>query len=165
MLPGIGPARKVADEYPPSVELEELIVDATAALLSSTALPFRRHRHHNMFGDILSDEASELTGSLGLGGAINASDTICVAQAQHGSAPDIAGQNVANPTSLILSAAMLLDWIGQRRNDTAFIEGGKLITHAIDRVLDNPATRTRDIGGTLGTDEFTAAVLSAMDVG
>ena len=89
--------------------------------------------------------------------------TICVAQAQHGSAPDIAGQNVANPTSLILSVAMLLDWIGQRRNDTAFIQGGQLITRTIDRVLDNPATRTRDIGGTLGTDEFTAAVLAAMD--
>ena len=117
----------------------------------------------NMFGDILSDEASELTGSLGLGGAINASDTICVAQAQHGSAPDIAGQNVANPTSLILSVAVLLDWIGQRRNDTAFIQGGQLITRTIDPVLDNPATRTRDIGGTLGTDEFTAAVLAAMD--
>ena len=156
--------RKVAEEFP-QVELEELIVDATAALLIRRPSRFDVIVTTNMFGDILSDEASELTGSLGLGGAINAGDTICVAQAQHGSAPDIAGQNVANPTSLILSAAMLLDWIGQRRNDTAFIEGGQLITRAIDRVLDNPATRTRDIGGTLGTDEFTAAVLSAMDVG
>ena len=156
--------RKVAEEFP-QVELEELIVDATAALLIRRPSRFDVIVTTNMFGDILSDEASELTGSLGLGGAINAGDTICVAQAQHGSAPDIAGQNVANPTSLILSAAMLLDWIGQRRNDTAFIEGGQLITRAIDRVLDNPATRTRDIGGTLGTDEFTAAVLAAMDVG
>ena len=156
--------RKVAEEFP-QVELEELIVDATAALLIRRPSRFDVIVTTNMFGDILSDEASELTGSLGLGGAINAGDTICVAQAQHGSAPDIAGQNVANPTSLILSAATLLDWIGQRRNDTALIEGGQLITRAIDRVLDNPATRTRDIGGTLGTDEFTAAVLSAMDVG
>ena len=116
-----------------------------------------------MFGDILSDEASELTGNLGLGGAINASDTICVAQAQHGSAPDIAGQGVANPTSLILSVAMLLDWIGQRRGDSAFIEAGQLITRAIDRAVDNPETRTRDIGGSLGTEEFTHAVLAAMD--
>ncbi len=156
--------RKVAEEYP-DIELEELIVDATAALLIRRPSRFDVIVTTNMFGDILSDEASELTGSLGLGGAINAGDTICVAQAQHGSAPDIAGQNVANPTSLILSVAMLLDWIGQRRNDTAFIEGGQLITRAIDRVLDNPATRTRDIGGTLGTDEFTAAVLAAMDIG
>ena len=156
--------RKVAEEYP-QIELEELIVDATAALLIRRPSRFDVIVTTNMFGDILSDEASELTGSLGLGGAINAGDTVCVAQAQHGSAPDIAGQNVANPTSLILSVAMLLDWIGQRRNDTAFIEGGHLITRAIDRVLDNPATRTRDIGGTLSTDEFTAAVLAAMDIG
>jgi 3-isopropylmalate dehydrogenase len=156
--------RKVAEQYP-DVELEELIVDATAALLIRRPSRFDVIVTTNMFGDILSDEASELTGSLGLGGAINAGDTICVAQAQHGSAPDIAGQGVANPTSLILSAAMLLDWIGQRRNAPAFIEGGQLITRAIDRVLDNPATRTRDIGGTLGTDEFTAAVVAAMDVG
>ena len=154
--------RKVAEEFP-QVELEELIVDATAALLIRRPSRFDVIVTTNMFGDILSDEASELTGSLGLGGAINAGDTICVAQAQHGSAPDIAGQNVANPTSLILSAAMLLDWIGQRRNDTAFIEGGQLITHAIDRVLDNPATRTRDIGGDLNTDAFTDIVVAEID--
>jgi 3-isopropylmalate dehydrogenase len=153
--------RKVAVEYP-QVELEELIVDATAALLIRKPSRFDVLVTTNMFGDILSDEASELTGSLGLGGAINAGDTTCVAQAQHGSAPDIAGQNIANPTSLILSAAMLLDWIGRRRNDTAFVEGGRLITRAVDEVLDNPATRTRDIGGGLDTDEFTDALLKAM---
>jgi 3-isopropylmalate dehydrogenase len=154
--------RKVAEQYP-DIELEELIVDAAAALLIRGPSRFDVIVTTNMFGDILSDEASELTGSLGLGGAINAGDTICVAQAQHGSAPDIAGKGVANPTSLMLSAAMLLDWMGRRRNDSAFIEGGQLITRAIDRVLDNPATRTRDIGGSLGTDEFTHAVLAAMD--
>ena len=154
--------RKVAAEYP-EIELEELIVDATAALLIRKPSRFDVIVTTNMFGDILSDEASELTGSLGLGGAINAGNDICVAQAQHGSAPDIAGQGVANPTSLIISAAMLLDWIGQRKNDPAMIEGGQLVMRAIDRVLDNPDTRTRDIGGSLGTDEFTAAVLSAMN--
>src|SRR3546814_20466400 len=79
-----------------------------------------------MFGDILSDESSELTGSLGLGGSINAGDDICVAQAQHGSAPDIAGQGIANPTSLILSAAMLLDWLGRRRTDAALCDAARL---------------------------------------
>ncbi|MFI2228672.1 isocitrate/isopropylmalate dehydrogenase family protein [Nocardia testacea] len=153
--------RKVAAEYP-EVELEELIVDATAALLIRQPSRFDVIVTTNMFGDILSDEASELTGSLGLGGAINAGDDICVAQAQHGSAPDIAGQGVANPTSLILSAAMLLDWIGQRKSNPAFVEGSRLIVRAVDHVLDNPATRTRDIGGSLGTDEFTQAVLTAM---
>jgi 3-isopropylmalate dehydrogenase len=153
--------RKVAAEYP-DVELEELIVDATAALLIRQPSRFDVIVTTNMFGDILSDEASELTGSLGLGGAINAGVDICVAQAQHGSAPDIAGQGVANPTSLILSAAMLLDWLGQRNKEQKFIDAGDLIVRAVDHVLDNPDTRTRDIGGSLGTDEFTAAVLTAM---
>ncbi len=153
--------RKVATEYP-GVELEELIVDATAALLIRKPSRFDVIVTTNMFGDILSDEASELTGSLGLGGAINAGTDICVAQAQHGSAPDIAGRGIANPTSLILSAAMLLDWIGQRKNDAKLIEAGQLITRAVDRVLDNPDTRTSDIGGPLGTEDFARAVIDTM---
>ena len=85
----------------------------------------------NMFGDILSDEASELSGSLGLGGAINAGERYCVAQAQHGSAPDIAGKNLANPTSLILSAAMLLDWRGRRVDDRRLIQAAARIERAV----------------------------------
>ena len=118
--------RKVAEEYP-DVELEELIVDATAALLIRRPHTFDVLVTTNMFGDILSDEASELSGSLGLGGAINAGPDICVAQAQHGSAPDIAGKNVANPTSLILSAAMLLDWLGNRQGGHPFLAAGAAI--------------------------------------
>src|SRR5258708_34922460 len=106
--------RKVASGYP-DVALEKVIVDAAAALLVRSPDSFDVIVTTNMFGDILSDEASELSGSLGLGGSINAGDGICVAQAQHGSAPDIAGRNIANPTSLILSAAMLLDWRRPRR--------------------------------------------------
>ena len=153
--------RTVAAEYP-DVELEELIVDATAALLIRTPDRFDVVVTTNMFGDILSDEASELCGSLGLGGSINVGDTICVAQAQHGSAPDIAGKNLANPTSLILSAAMLLDWRGRRDGNAKLVEAGVLIERAVERVLDNPMTRTPDIGGTLGTDTFTTAVIGAM---
>ncbi|BBY30003.1 isocitrate/isopropylmalate dehydrogenase family protein [Mycolicibacterium sediminis] len=154
--------RLVAAEYP-GVELEELIVDATAALLIRHPSRFDVLVTTNMFGDILSDEASELCGSLGLGGAINAGEDICVAQAQHGSAPDIAGRNVANPTSLILSAAMLLDWIGKRHNDDRLIAGGDLISRAVDHVLDDPATRTHDIGGTLHTDAFADTVVAEVE--
>ncbi len=100
----------------------------------------------NMFGDILSDEASELCGSLGLGGSINAGDTICVAQAQHGSAPDIAGRDLANPTSLMLSAAMLLDWRGRYDGNARLTLAAKLLEEAVERTLDDPATRTRDVG-------------------
>lgn len=155
--------RKVAAEFP-DVELEELIVDATAALLIRRPQTFDVLVTTNMFGDILSDEASELSGSLGLGGAINAGDDVCVAQAQHGSAPDIAGQNVANPTSLILSAAMLLDWLGRRHDSAAFVDAAMAVHAAVDSVLDQPQRRTRDIGGTADTDTFTDAVVHALDV-
>jgi len=153
--------RAVATEYP-DVQLEELIVDATAALLIRTPDRFDVIVTTNMFGDILSDEASELSGSLGLGGSINAGDEICVAQAQHGSAPDIQGQNIANPTSLILSAAMLLEWRGQRDANDDLIEGARLIEKAVDQVLDDPASRTRDVGGKQNTDAFTASVVAAI---
>jgi 3-isopropylmalate dehydrogenase len=153
--------RKVAAEYP-DVELEEIIVDAAAALLIRSPDRFDVMVTTNMFGDILSDEASELTGSLGLGGSINAGDQVCVAQAQHGSAPDIAGQDLANPTSLILSAAMLLDWRGRRDGNVKLIEASRLVEAAVEQVLDDPAARTRDIGGTSGTAAFAGAVRDAV---
>ena len=151
--------RAVAARFP-DVELEELIVDATAALLIRRPASFDVLVTTNMFGDILSDEASELSGSLGLGGSINAGADICVAQAQHGSAPDIAGQGIANPTSLILSAAMLLDWRGRRDGSGPLVQAAASITAAVHAALDDPATRTRDVGGQLGTAEFAAAVAS-----
>jgi 3-isopropylmalate dehydrogenase len=116
----------------------------------------------NMYGDILSDEASELSGGLGLGGSINAGDTWCLAQAQHGSAPDIAGKNVANPTSLILSAAMLLEWMGARAGDPALGTAAKKIEAAVDSTLRDPAKRTPDLGGKLGTRDFAKAVAAGL---
>ena len=113
-----------------------------------------------MFGDILSDEAAELSGSLGLGGSINAGDAHCMAQAQHGSAPDIAGQDRANPASLVLSAAMLLDWMGRRRGDERFGRAAQTLGHSVDVLLKDPETRTADLGGKLGTKAFTAALCS-----
>jgi 3-isopropylmalate dehydrogenase len=153
--------RKVAAEFP-DVELEELIVDAAAALLVRRPHTFDVIVTTNMFGDILSDEASELSGSLGLGGSLNAGDTIGVAQAQHGSAPDIANKGIANPTSLILSAAMLLDWRGRRDNNPSLIAAAADIEAAVEKVLSNPQTRTGDIGGNLGTRAFADEVLAAL---
>ena len=153
--------RAVAAEFP-TVTLDEVIVDAAAALLVRDPARFDVIVTTNMFGDILSDEASELSGSLGLGGSINAGDDICVAQAQHGSAPDIAGKGIANPTSLILSAAMLLDWLGRRTSDAALTSAAARIEHAVDRVLDDPQMRTRDVGGPLGTDAFAQAVVATL---
>lgn len=154
--------RRVAEAYP-DVTLEELIVDAAAAHLIRSPDRFDVIVTTNMFGDILSDEASELCGSLGLGGSINASDDICVAQAQHGSAPDIAGRNVANPTSLILSASMLMDWLGRRRNDVRLLQAASLIERSVEAVIDDPASRTRDLGGSLDTTAFTRKVRETID--
>ena len=153
--------RKVAREFP-DVHLEEVIVDAMAALLLRDPQRFDVILAENMYGDILSDEASELSGGLGLGGSINAGDDVCVAQAQHGSAPDIAGKDKANPTSLILSAAMLLDWLGRRSGAEGLSAAAQFIEAAIDKVLRNPATRTADLGGTLGTQAFAKAVAETL---
>ena len=108
--------RAVAARHP-QVAYEERIIDAMAALLVRDASQFDVVVTTNMYGDILSDEASEIAGSLGLAASLNAGAEHGVAQAQHGSAPDIAGKNVANPASLIGSAAMLLAWLGERRKD------------------------------------------------
>jgi len=112
----------------------------------------------NMFGDILSDEAAELSGSLGLAGSVNTGDDHCMAQAQHGSAPDIAGQDRANPSSLVLSAAMLLDWLATRHGRPELERAAHAIDRAVDALLADPRRRTRDLGGELGTRAFTDAL-------
>lgn len=159
----LGEVRKIAAEFP-DVEYEEQLVDSMAALLVRDAARFDVVVTTNMFGDILSDEAAELSGSLGLAGALNAGDTHAMAQAQHGSAPDLAGRDAANPVSLMLSAAMLLDWLGRRRSEENYRRGARLIEQSVDSVLRDPHTRTRDLGGTLGTRAFTAAVDQEMNV-
>ena len=154
--------RAVAARYP-QVAYEERIIDAMAALLVRDASQFDVVVTTNMYGDILSDEASEISGSLGLAASLNAGDVHGVAQAQHGSAPDIAGKNVANPASLIGSAAMLLAWLGERRGDKKLIDAAQAIETALDRVIATPDGRTPDLGGTLGTDAFAARVAQALE--
>jgi len=149
--------REVAKQHP-EVKYDEQLVDSMAALLVRDAARFDVVVTTNMYGDILSDEATELSGSLGLGGAINAGDRYCMAQAQHGSAPDIAGKGIANPTSLVLSAAMLLDWLGARHGKDALAKAARAIDAAVDRVLASPKSRTRDLGGALDTADFAEAI-------
>lgn len=153
--------RAVAETYP-DVRLDEYIVDAMAAWLVRDASRFDVIVSTNFYSDILSDLASELSGGLGLAGSVNANHTMCVAQAQHGSAPDIAGQGVANPTSLILSAAMLLDWIGEKHDREAFGQAARAIDATVDRALAQPETRTADLGGRLGTTAFAKVVGDAL---
>ena len=153
--------RAVAARYP-QVAYEERIIDAMAALLIRDAGQFDVVVTTNMFGDILSDEASEIAGSLGLAASLNAGKDYAVAQAQHGSAPDIAGKNIANPSSLIGSAAMLLAWLGERRGEDKFMRAAQAIETALDAVIATPDGRTPDMGGTLGTDAFAAQVAKAV---
>lgn len=154
--------RKVAAQHP-DVVYEEQLVDSMAALLVRNADRFDVVVTTNMFGDILSDEAAELSGSLGLGAALNCGSRHGMAQAAHGSAPDIAGQDIANPTSLILSAAMLLDWMARGRKDSRLSSAASLIDGAVDKLLAQPACRTRDLGGMLGTRTFTAALCEQIE--
>lgn len=159
--------RAVAAEHP-DVELRELIVDAAAARLIRDPQSFDVLVTTNMFGDILSDEATELADSLGIGGSISvdAADRVGVAQAQHGSAPDIAGRGVANPVSLITSAAMLLRWWGEQSGDrTPFVEAADAVEAAVALLVAAPETRTRDLGGPFGTTAFTDALVARLDDG
>ena len=149
--------RMVAKEYP-DVAYDEQLMDSMAAMLVRDAARYDVVVTTNMYGDILSDEASELSGSLGLAGSINASDTHCMAQAQHGSAPDIARKDLANPTSLMLSAAMLLEWLSIRHRREEYAVASRTIDAALDALLKDPARRTRDLGGTLGTQAFADAL-------
>jgi isocitrate/isopropylmalate dehydrogenase len=147
----------------PDIAYDEQLVDSMAALLVRDADRFDVVVTTNMFGDILSDEASELSGSLGLAASINVGDRHCMAQAQHGSAPDIQGQNKANPISLILSAAMLIDWLGRRHNDARLTAAARIIETSVDAVLGKPSTRTIDLGGPLGTTAFTTELCRVID--
>ena len=113
----------------------------------------------NMFGDILSDLSAELSGGLGLGPSINAGADRAIAQAAHGSAPDIAGQNIANPTALMLSAGMLLDWLGDRNGREDLTDAARHLSEAVDAQLTDDSGRTADLGGPLGTDDFGDAVV------
>ncbi|HEX7889619.1 MAG TPA: isocitrate/isopropylmalate dehydrogenase family protein [Ramlibacter sp.] len=153
--------RHVARDYP-QVQLDDLLVDASTAHLVKEPERFDVIVATNFYGDILSDLASELSGSLGLAGSIMASDDLCCAQAQHGSAPTIAGKDLANPVSMILSVAMMAQWVGDKQRNAGLRKAGDAMTAAVDRVLENPATRTRDIGGTIGCQAFGDAVVRAI---
>ena len=153
--------RSVAKEHG-EVAYEEQLVDSMAALLVRDAARFDVVVTTNMYGDILSDEAAELAGGLGLAGSVNAGDEHCMAQAQHGSAPDIAGKDLANPCSLLLSAGMLLGWLGEKHGEARFHEAQRLLDQVIANMLREPATRTRELGGPLGTRAFGAAFIERL---
>jgi 3-isopropylmalate dehydrogenase len=141
--------RRVAHEFP-DVQVDEFIVDAMMAHVVRAPDRFDVIVTTNMFGDILSDLTAELSGSLGLGGSLNAGRAHAMGQAAHGSAPDIAGQDIANPFSLILSASQLLGWHGQRCGLPAFSAAAIALEQAAAAAIAE-GEATRDVGGRLGT--------------
>ncbi|WP_062307427.1 isocitrate/isopropylmalate dehydrogenase family protein [Polynucleobacter sinensis] len=140
---------EVARDYP-DIQVDDFIVDAMMAHAVRAPHRFDVIVTTNMFGDILSDLTAELSGSIGLGGSLNAGRDYAMGQAAHGSAPDIAGKDIANPFSLILSAAQLLAWHGNRKDLTAFEDASKAIELACAQAVLAKES-TSDIGGSLGT--------------
>jgi 3-isopropylmalate dehydrogenase len=136
-------------------------VDAMAALLVRRGADFDVLVTENMLGDILSDLTGELAGSLGMAGSVNAGETVAMAQAAHGAAPDIAGRGIANPVGMIASVALLLRWLGERRNDSALTAVAGRIERAVEATLGAGEIRTPDLGGRATTRDLTAAIAEA----
>ncbi|MEV6322138.1 isocitrate/isopropylmalate family dehydrogenase [Nocardia sp. NPDC051787] len=147
---------EVARSYP-GVEVDDEHVDAAAAHLVRAAADYDVLVTENLFGDILSDLAGELSGSLGLAASLNCSATKAMAQAVHGAAPTLAGHNHANPAALQLSSAMLLRWLAARDAEAAFARAGERIERAVAATFE-AGIATADLGGLASTSEFTEQV-------
>ncbi|WP_027330543.1 isocitrate dehydrogenase [Marinimicrobium agarilyticum] len=147
-------ARRVAEEYP-DIETNEMIVDNACMQLVMNPEQFDIIVTTNLFGDIISDLCAGLVGGLGMAPGANIGRECAIFEAVHGSAPDIAGQNIANPSSVILASIQLLQYLGMREESSRILAALKDVIKSGDRT-------TRDLGGTAGTTEFTQAVLSRL---
>lgn len=148
--------KEVASRYP-EIDFSDMLVDAAAMNLIRSPQQFDVLVTTNMFGDILSDEAAQVAGGLGIAASGNIGDDFAIFEPVHGCAPDIAGTNTANPTSLLLSAAMMLDWLGRRKGDDSASHASRALYNAVDGCLANGEV-TRDLGGGLDTSEMGRAV-------
>ncbi len=144
--------RMVARQYP-DIEYEESIVDATAMKLVLDPSQFDILVMENLFGDIISDLTSGLIGGLGLAPSANIGDNCAVFEAVHGSAPDIAGKGIANPTALILSGALMLRHLGEH-------QAAEKIENAVRKVIAEGKTVTPDLGGKATTEMYTDALIA-----
>src|SRR5262249_36183768 len=139
-------AKEVAQQFP-DIAVDEHQVDSFAMAVAMQPQRFDTILVTNMFGDILSDLAAGLVGGLGLAPGLNVGERHAMAQATHGSAPDIAGRNIANPYAIIMSAQMLLAWLGRRHSDEAALRAAQSIDQAVHLSLAADGVRTLDIGG------------------
>jgi 3-isopropylmalate dehydrogenase len=155
--------RRAAQEYP-DVRVDDVIVDTFAMRLVRDPQSFDVVVTTNMFGDILSDEAAGLVGGLGMApGLCIGEASIAMAQATHGSAPDIAGQGIANPYAMIESTRMLIEWLGHDRGRPEAVAAARAMSRATTAALADPKARTGDIKGTGNTATFTKAIVAGLE--
>jgi 3-isopropylmalate dehydrogenase len=147
---------QIAKEYP-DITFEQMYVDACAMNLIRQPEQFDVIVTTNLFGDILSDESSQVVGGLGMAPAANIGDKFALFEPVHGAAFDIAGQNIANPSSFLLSIKMMFDWLGKKHNDSKCIEVGQKLESTIFDLVKS-GVKTKDIGGASSTTEFTKQI-------
>ena len=146
----------VSKDYP-DIKFEEMYVDACAMNLIRQPEKFDVVVTTNLFGDILSDESSQVVGGLGMAPAANLGDDFALFEPVHGAAFDIAGQNIANPSSFLLSIKMMLDWLGTKHNDQKCFEMATKLESTIFNLVKS-GIKTKDIGGDKTTTEFTKQI-------
>ncbi len=154
-------SRKVHQDDYPNIQYEEMIVDAGAMRLVQNPAHFDILLCENLYGDIVSDLCAGMVGGLGVTPGANFGDEQAVFEAVHGSAPDIAGQGLANPLALLMSGVMMLNHLAVSRNDASCKEAATRIKGAYNSALSDGA-RTRDLGGELGTSEFAQALVDRL---
>jgi 3-isopropylmalate dehydrogenase len=153
--------RKMATNYP-DVELEEVLVDGFAMKLVMKPQQYDVVVTTNQFGDILTDEGAGVVGGLGLAPGLVIGDKYAMAQATHGSAPDIAGRNIANPYAMIMSGKLLFEWLGRKKNEPKALQAAKFIDRAMDEVIADARHLTGDLGGKASTTAMGDAVVEAV---
>jgi 3-isopropylmalate dehydrogenase len=146
----------------PDIEADAVYVDAMSYYMVQNPWDFDVLVMENQFGDILSDLGAGIVGGLGLGPSAEIGENRGLFQPSHGTAPTIAGKNVANPLATILSASMMLDWLGDRNKDDVAITAAKVIEDAVAKVLNDGQIRTPDIGGSATTMEVAEAVAASL---
>jgi 3-isopropylmalate dehydrogenase len=153
--------RKVAKEYP-DVAFEEMMIDSIAMKLVYAPQQFDVVVTTNQFGDILTDIGAGLVGGLGLAPGLCIGERQAMAQATHGSAPDISGRNIANPYAMIMSGQMLLGWLGRKHKEQRAVAAADLIQGAVTTVIADGKRLTRDLGGSSTTTEMGDAIADAV---
>jgi 3-isopropylmalate dehydrogenase len=153
--------RKVATEFP-DVAFDEALVDGFSMKLMMNPWQYDVVVTTNQFGDILTDQGAGLVGGLGLAPGLCIGERQAMAQATHGSAPDIAGKNIANPYAMIMSGQMLIEWLGRNRREPKAVEAARCIDAAVDKVIAQAKSLTADLGGTASTTQMGDAIAAAV---